>query len=413
MSFIVGLAWAATASAEVTLLKSDNWEFYTNGRVNAFVSYGQGDGNPLPLRMGENIPLGGGLNPGIEGSPGPVGPDGVTQLQGTFKIMRVRSGFLPNTLGFGARTQLTAATSLNMYVGFWGLIEPANLRKTDTNPAQMQEGYARITGPWGSFLAGRTISLFSRGATENDFLYAHGYAVGFPGSIDNHGNTAGMIGFGVLAVFYSPGLVYTTPRLGGLQLNVGVYDPSALGGGFDKNRWARPEAELTFDAQLGWLNVHLFGNGETQDLYKAGSDTVTRSAGVGYGGRFEAGPLHLGLAGHYGKGLGLGYALEAGAVSVSQNFELRTFDGYSAFAQYAAARFDINLGWGISRVFELDSDKMMIVSLPHQTAYSAVFVFHATANYHLSLDYMHVNAKWSLGEKQAMDFLSTGVVANW
>jgi hypothetical protein len=407
------------AHAEVSIAKSDTWEVYADGRVNAFLSYAQGDGNPIPLVMGESIPLGGGLNAGIEQNPGPVGPDG-TNLQGTIQMLRVRSGFVPNTLGFGLRKQLSQTTLLRVYVSFWGLIEPANLRKTDTLPAQMQEGYSKVEGPWGSFLAGRAISLYSRGSTENDFLYGHGYALGFPGNIDNHGNTAGMIGFGVLAVFFSPGLVYATPKAGGLQLSVGVYDPSALGGGFDKNKWPRPEAELTFDAQVSILKVHLFANGETQDLYRAGSNTATRSTGGGAGGRFEVGPWHLGVAGHYGKGLGLGYALEAGAVSVSNNFELRTFRGFSALAQYAAPRFDVNLGYGFSETFMLASDKIPApglpngtFSLPKQTAYSAVFVFHASEHYHLTLDFMHVDARWSLGEKQVMNFLSTGAVATW
>ena len=419
-ALVIGLPSSRTALAEVSIVKSDSWEVYANGRVNAFISYNQGDGNPLPLVMGENIPLGGGLNPGIESVPGPFGPDGMTPTQGKFQIVRVRSGFVPNVLGFGLRNQLTEKTTLNVYVSFWGLIEPANLRKTDTNPAQMQEGYAKVEGPWGSFLAGRALSLFSRGSTENDFLYAHGYALGFPGSIDNHGNTAGMIGFGVLAVFFSPGLVYTTPNLGGFHLNAGVYDPSALGGGFDKNKWPRPEVELTYDAQMSKLKVHLFANGETQDLYPQGSDKSSRSTGAGGGGRFEVGPWHLGVAGHYGKGLGLGYALEAGPVSVSQNFELRTFRGASALAQYAGSRFDVNLGYGFSQAFMLDSDKVPgpglpngTTSLPKQTAYSAVFVFHATANYHLTIDFMHVDAKWTLGEKQAMNFISTGAVATW
>jgi Gram-negative porin len=416
---VVGVIASRAAVAEVSIAKSDKWEVYTDGRVNAFLNYNRGDGNPVALVAGENIPLGGGLNAGIEQTPGPPGPDG-TAMQGTINMMRIRSGFVPNVLGIGLRSPMTEKTSLNVYVSFWGLIEPQNLRKTDNFQANMQEGWAKVEGPWGSFLAGRALALFSRGSTENDFLYAHGYAVGFPGSIDNHGNTAGMIGFGVEAVFFSPGLVYTTPSLGGLRLAVGVYDPNALGGGFDKNRYVRPEAEITYDLQMNRLKLHLFANGETQDLYRPASETMARSNGVGAGGRIEVGPWHLGVAGHYGKGLGLGYALEAGPISMSQNFELRTFRGASALAQYAAERFDVNLGYGFSEVFMLDSDKAPgpnlpngTTSLPKQVAYSAVFVFHATPNYHLTLDFMHVDARWSLGEKQVMNFLSTGVTATW
>ena len=61
--------------------------------------------------------------------------------------------------------------------------------------------------------------------------------------------------------------------------------------------------------------------------------------------RAEVGNLHVGAAGHYGRGLGLFYALEPDDVSVSSStFELRTFDGYSGVVQYVLGRFDINGG---------------------------------------------------------------------
>ena len=105
--------------------------------------------------------------------------------------------------------------------------------------------------------------------------------------------------------------------------------------------------------------------------------------------------------------------MQGGPINVSQNFHLRTFDGYSVFAQFAQPRFEINLGWGISRVKRLEEDYAGNVSLPEQAAYSAAFVFHATENYHLSIDVMHVDARWTGGEKQVMNFVSTGAIATW
>ena len=37
-----------------------------------------------------------------------------------------------------------------------------------------REGFITFDGPWGSIHAGRFLGLFSRGATEIAFLYAHG-----------------------------------------------------------------------------------------------------------------------------------------------------------------------------------------------------------------------------------------------
>ena len=402
------------ALAEVTLAKADGWEVGTSGRLGAFFSYGFGDTNPIE-HPGEHIPLGAGLNTGAYGSPGGTNPDG-TFKQGTFGVMRLRSGFVPNVLSLRVKRQINEANSLEMVASIWATIETENARKTAPPITYLQEGYGRLSGPWGSVLAGRSLDLFSRGATEMDFMYGHGYGLGFGGEVDNYGPANGMIGFGVLAAFFAPGIVYATPSLGGLQLTAGIYDPAPLPGGFEQIRSARPEAELTYELQSGSFKMHLFGNGEFQKVYKTSSDQNASSLGVGYGGRFEVGAFHIGAAGHYGKGLGLHYALESNAVSVSPNYELRTFDGYSVMAQYVVGgKVDLNAGWGISRVKLLDSDKAdPTIGIPRdEQGYSAGVVYHYTPNYHVDLDYFRGRANWRFGQKQDLNFLNVGFTATW
>jgi hypothetical protein len=414
----VGGLWSSRANAEVTLLKNDDLELFTSGRVGGFFSYGFGDAYPTPLHAdaGETLRPGGGLDPGSDTIPkkGPDGMDDSTK-QGTISSMRVRSGFVPNVLGFGMRTHLTPTTELTAYISFWTTIEALGGRKTAPVYPDAREGYGKLQGPWGTFLAGRALDLFSRGATENNFLYGHGYALGYPGNISNAGPTAGLIGFGVLAAFFSPGIVYSTPTLGGLQLNVGIYDPVPAAGFFEATRDARPETELTYDLQTSSIKLHLFANGAVQRLYQPSVTDGKTAYGVGYGGRFEAGPFHLGVAGHYGKGLGLSYALESSPTTFSQTNDLRTFDGYSAFAQYSAGTFDFNLGAGISRLFLLDSDKAATDSslIKHQLGMAAVVVYHASKHAHFSLDYFRGQFKWYLGEKQNVNFISSGMTVTW
>lgn len=420
LALLLGTFGTAPAFAEVTLLKTDNIEVYTGGRVNGFFSYGFGDAFPTPLKLyspDETVrPAPGGFSPGVDTIPA-TGPDGmiVEGKQGTFKSMRVRSGFLPNVLGIGMRSHVTQNTLLTVYISIWSTIESEALRKTSPVYPDAREGYAQVEGPWGKVLVGRALDLFSRGATLNDFLYGHGYALGYPGNIDNKGPTAGLIGFGVLAAFFSPGIVYSTPVLAGLQLNVGVYDPTPLPGGWETTRTARPESELTFDWGARSTKLHLFANGAVQQLFRPAATPTTTMYGAGYGGRLEVGLFHLGVAGHYGKGLGVGYALEDSSATVAQDYALRTFDGYSAFAQFVLGHFDLNAGWGISRVFLLDEDKGVTDSsfIKSQTGYSAVVVYHVTERLHFAVDYMHGDFKWYLGEKQSVNFLSTGMTATW
>jgi len=411
------------ARAEVTVVRTDDWELFTEGRVNAFISSGWGDAYPLALHTVPNevgVTPGGGLD--TEDNVIPRMDAMGNPLQGTFRSIRVRSGFLPNVLGLGLRWHLTPDTTLRVFVGLWMTIEAEGQRKFLNPFTFAREGYGKLEGPWGSLLIGRALDLFSRGATENDFLYGHGYALGFPGNVNNTGPTAGLIGFGVLAAFFSAGIVYTTPDLGGLHLAVGVYDPVVITGHYPVTREPLGESELTYDLSRSWFKMHLFANGAYQRLYQGVNEATTE--GVGYGGRFELGNFHIGGAGHYGTGLGLSYALENSATSISQNNKLRKFDGYSVIAQYVLGRFDLNGGWGISRVFLLQDDKDAIAMcgdegascasvIRRQIGYFGAIVFHARPNIHVALDYLRGDYAWFLGEKQIVNFINTGVTITW
>jgi hypothetical protein len=407
----VGLSLTGGARADVSIVKTDAWDLFTQGRVGAFFSYGWGDAIPLE-RPGEFIPLGGGLNTGHDVIP-KIGPDGMP-AQGTFRSLRIRSGLATNQLGIGLRRRMSEDTTIMAYIGIWATIDSESQRKVFPVFADAREGYLMVESDrWGSLLVGRALDLFSRGATENDSLYGHGYSLGFPGNIDTFGPTNGMIGFGVLAAFHSPGIAYATPPLVGFQLSVGIYDPTTIPDFYDSTRDARPEAELTYDLASGPLKVHAFANGAFQSFYNAGTNASANAYGAGYGGRIEVGPAHLGVAGHLGRGLGLQWAFQPSLITSSRSLELRWFDGYSVLGQYVVGRFDFNAGWGITRTFPLDSDGPSNISLPRQWALSAAIVYHATEYLHLDADCFHAEAHWTLGESQVMDFINSGVTVTW
>jgi hypothetical protein len=414
-----------SASAEVTLLKSDSWEVYTGGRVNVFFGYAFGDGYPVSKATGGAI--GGGVDSASDLIPklDAMGNPDPTQ-QGTISKMRVRSGFVPNVLTLGLRKKINDTTTIKAQTSIWGTIETQFQRKFVPVVTDWREGYLEVEGTWGTFTGGRFTSLYSRGITETDFLYLHGYGVGFWGGsgLYNPGPTAGLIGFGVLAAFFSPGVMYTTPNLSGFKLAVGIFDPVSLPGTWDTTRTARPEAEATYDINSPGFKAHLFANGAYQKVYlnsKTDNDTVV---GAGYGARIEFGPIHIGGGGHYGKGLGLYYALEGGPASGASTAwnptpDLRTMDGYSIFLQYAPGMFDINLGYGISQVHLLDIDKVAPTMqhdesiIKRQTGIAAAFVYHATENIHLDLDVLNAKFDWYRGEKQVVNYVNTGVTMTW
>lgn len=439
VTIAIVLCLGRMAAAEVAFTKVDGWELYTSGRVGVFLGTSFGDANPVPPPgVSESIVTGGGLL--IEQDTMTTPPN----VQGKFLNMRLRSGFVPNVFAIGLRRQITEYTTLTAHMSLWATIDSEGQRKTQPLFAWVQEWYVKLEGPWGSVLGGRALDLFSRGATQNDYMYLHGYGLGFPGNVEAVPNVSatGLIGFGVMAAFYSPGIAYATPSRFPLQNTIGIYDPTTLPGGWEGTRYPRLEDELTFDMAMRGVRVHLFANGEYQLVYRGNDNQHATSYGVGYGGRAEFGNLHLGVAGHYGKGLGLFFALEPDDVSVNAtSFNLRTFDGYSAVAQYVLGQFDINAGWGISRVFLLNEDNYNpsdpshgtpsnVSVLKYQMAFAGALVFHANRYLHFDIDYLRAQARWFGApillpnpvtgglngyqpEQQNVNFVNAGMTVTW
>jgi hypothetical protein len=442
---LVTLAVPKSALAEKVLAKGDDWEVYTDGRVGGFLSWVYGQGFPqwtYEATPDPNDPtittctavrdvMGGGFGAIPEQGP-PVGcqPD-----RGTINSMRIRSGFIGNTLGVGARAKLTEWTTVSGYIQLWAYIESEGRQKNVRNYIDVRQGFAKLEGPWGSFLAGRTRALFSRGATDINSMYAHKWGLGWPGgsNIDNFGPTLGMIGFGVMGSGFAAGMIYGTPVFHGLQLNVGVFDPIAMygNGSLTRTKYVRPEAELTFERKFGESGkIVLFGNGVYQKVYKAGYCTAPSdphslgcddtAAGVGYGGRFELGPFHLGAAGHYGKGLGTNYALESTDASTDKSGNLRMVDGYYVQGQVVLGKVDVFGGWGVDRIFLTDYDKepppagdMAHSILKQQMGVNAGIVYNVRPHLHLDLDFFRAQAAWFYGESQVVYASNAGLTFNW
>jgi hypothetical protein len=417
------------AAADVTLRKpGDGWELFTNGRVNGFVSYANGDARPRDTYDGATMQqirqtVGGGLEAFAERQ-----PTGMGQIltQGKIEGLRARSGSAANVIGLGARRGLSENTTVTLYVSIWAFIESVAHRKYFPVYPDVREGYLQLQGGWGSLLVGRSGVLFSRGATEIAFSYGHGYGMGFPGNLDESGPAVGHIGFGVLANGYAAGVAYTTPSVGGLQLTVGYYDPSNLAGSsFERTKMGRPEAEITFTVPFGRLGMlKLFGNGAYQKVYKTDDPRSDTVYGAGGGGRVELGPFRLGVATHWGKGLGLSYALEPSEATYTRFMpggvsQLRVFDGLYAQAQLVLGKVDLSAGWGTTRVHQLDIDREGLPGEPAisliktQTGTSAGFVYHPRDWFHWNVDVFRADFRWYWGEKQVVHFVHTGPTVTW
>jgi hypothetical protein len=435
------------ALAEKVIAQGDDWQVFTDGRVGAFASWVYGDGFPQSTYTGtapDNCTQvrdvkGGGFGALIDQGPG-VGcqPD-----QGTINSMRVRSGFIGNQLGLGVRAQLKPWMTLTAYIQIWAYVESESRQKNRPNPTDVRQGYLKLESWWGSVLVGRTRALFSRGATDINSLYAHRWGVGWVGgNPDGVGPTVGQIGFGVMGSGFAAGIIYASPVLAGFQLTVGFFEPIALygNGSLTRTKYLRPELELTYERKIGEIGKFvLFGNGVYQKAYKGGYCKVPEpgtpeaegydynqlgceatAKGLGAGGRLELGLFRLGVAGHWGKGLGTNYALESTDASTDLSGNLRDVDGYYVQTQFVLGKIDVFGGAGFNRIFLTDYDKeppkadaIAHSVLKGQIGYNSGVVYHPTPYLHLDLDFFRAEAHWFYGERQVVYATNAGMTFNW
>jgi len=454
-----GLLASNHASAEVVIAKGETWDAYISGRVGAFASYAFGEGRPLPKLAGSTIEPGGGVDNDdptndtiyeydAAGMPLPK--------QGKLRKLRVRSGYYPNILTLGAHKTFGPNLKLTAQVSLWGTIEPdfakgslppnpqrANGGRENSVQADFREGFMRAEGTWGEVNGGRFMGLFGRGLTEIDALYGHGYGVGFPmlrrsysvpvtGDLRYQGPTGGMTGFGVLGATYAAGVTYDTPSVSGVKLSLGIFDPATyIGAGYGRTSTPRGEAELSYKLQRDGLLVRLFGSGGFQSLpVRSSSESIW---GASAGGRFEFGPVHVGLGGFLGRAPGINYAFDdnpalasststrvvpdgAGGMIMEMSHDLRNTRGFVGMVQVVLGPVDINAGAGQTVVLQADSDKAnaaKVSTLKSQTAVTAAVVYHMNESFHLDLDFINGAYKWYNGESESLNMLNGGVTVTF
>lgn len=439
----VGLALGAcllgsrVARAEVELAEKDGWTFTFDGRINAYLSGGTGDALPPPTGgMAATHTVMGTETDRVDSIPDVAWQPNYGQktVDGKFTNIRVRSGMYGNILGFGVGKRINETTTIRGYVSIWSTVESLGEDKwAPINPVA-REGFLAVTGNWGSAYVGRMLGWVGRMGWDIDSAYGHGFGVGLP-CTDSLGPACGHIGTGVIFPGYSAGMAYATPSMGGLTLNVGIYDPVIFTSAPDS--WSRaplprPEGALIFDRKLGEsARIKLEVEGMWQQVRRTDPMTMANVNGsvwsVSGGLRLEAGPVRLGLSGFNGKGLGLFYALQNthANADLSPAHEIRTFSGFYGQAGLDFGRVLLTGGFGMSLVGQTADDKIntMLSVIRYQRGISGAVYYHATPSIVLGLDYFNFLAGWwgaplagggkLLGEKQLINFFNGGVTYYW
>ena len=306
---------------------------------------------------------------------------------------------------------------------------------------------------------GRTLGWLGRTSYEIDVAYGHGYGLGLP-CTDALGPACGHIGTGALFPGYSAGISYSTPSIGGLQLNYGLYDPIVFGTA--SQDWShaplpRQEGAITFDKALGNMGRLKIGvEGAYQPIGRivttmdpatmvTSSNETSSVWGVSGGARVEVGPVRLGASAFRGRGIGLGYALQRSVATSDNDSGAAAPAGRTAELQVADVHRHLRPRGGrrpvagnsrqvtalASWINSTSTRRNPNLSVIHsQTGMSAAVYYHVSDSVVLGLDYFRFMASWygaplldatSLlptgmkiaGEKQVLDFVNAGVTYHW
>jgi predicted porin len=424
----LALAVSGSAAAEIKLVEANGWMVSTDGRVNGFVSHVWGDDRPDGL---ESLPWVG-FNE--------TGDSGQTDGDGKLRKTRVRSGFVPSTFALNVHRQLKNGLKLSSRIEIG--IQIANVQPTDVaEPTWMdpRSAYLELEGVWGSFKAGRDLSLFSRGNLLMNYELGHAYGVGFPCSYEKiFGGACGHVGFGTLWPDFRAQLTYSTPLFGDIfQASVGIFDPRTV----PTYAWThtplpRVEGEATakYNFREGWgfkgwantawqqvgIGVDTIAPG-TSPPQVTGRKLYTQDAyGVGGGVIGYLGPVKIGGSGYLGKGMDAFEFLTFNPIFVSRLATLpneqrrfRPTRGFLAEASVTIGSTWVMGGWGQAQLDRMASDTPIDTPnepplLRSQTGISTG-IFHRIDAFVLGLDYF--NARYGFDAHVVQQPVGTGPIS--
>ena len=303
-----------------------------NGRIQTFGNYNEGQGRPA---NGSDLDRNG--RPRLQGRRAPGWgyrqrrrgelPDTTTAPRRPRTIRgssaRCVSGpASPATCSASGSQEAQRHTEVLGYTAVTVGIDSDERRKFSLVRPDWRESFLRVTGFWGSFTAGRTLGLFSRGATEITYLYGYRYGLGFPGRSRASARARPAASASACSPTVSAQGSSTRRRASaGSSSPWAATTPSAI-----RTRGSRPREmaprrirdHLPAHLRLSGF-VKLFLNGASQRVYDRNDPISADIWGTGFGGRFEIGPVKIGFAGHYGKGIGVTIACNPTAPFISSS----------------------------------------------------------------------------------------------
>jgi hypothetical protein len=423
------VASPSVARADVTIFDQDGWSFYTNGLVATHYQLTMGDSDPKTL-VTQAFAGGKFQTSNVE--------DG---RNGNVVLSRMRSGFVGTQIGFGVNRQISQNVHVESLLAI-SVDDVSNDRgQGGVKGVDYREAWAAIVGPYGTFKFGRMFSIFGS-ASAQVVLIAYRYGIGNPCAFSVPGHIAcGSVGAGPLYAGFDAQMRYISPRIGGIELQISISDPTRAAADYTLTPVPRVDGEINFDGKVGPAHAHV----TVQGLYEQ-PKWVDRSElkGLNVWGAMASGIVDafgatLGGGAWTGAGIGIRVPLEVEDPTYPLSYdpetrEARHFLGAFGNLAYQLKSTGTGVALGGGAVFikptnhdkqTMDIPEMMVngtvIPAVPKPSYSVL-----TQNYEghvvftqqfdavvFTLEYMRFHSKWYFGEQQSMNFMAVGANYFW
>lgn len=366
---IMALAVAAPSEAKILLMGDGGWEVSFDGSVNSFYNF---------VTTEELSTTDVATNATHTGSDA----DGED-------TSRITVGLLPAVWGMNVKAPTTNGLDMSARIGLYPSTQ--NNRRKNTAQAStggqnggnldLREIFFAVDGSFGQVLVGRTLGLYQGKNILTDMTL---FGVG-AGAASGGGTTLGRIGWGYVYPNFNAGIRYTTPDFNGVKAQVGIFDPSTIGGdqgAAGETSMPRFEAEISYAGNLSGVSVSAWANGMYQEAQRTsavmtalctlavnqgsmggacGAESSVEVGGGAFGLQLGYGGLTLTGSGYIGKGLGTTLMIDTDALDAKG--QTRPHNGYVAQGTYAFGQgTSIGASYGESRAEETSTDLLQRAS---------------------------------------------------
>jgi hypothetical protein len=321
LGLVVGVTVTAHAQG-LTMQMSNGWSFSFSGNVNAFwVFTSQNNSGPA------NSSVRTGLLPAFA----------------TFEARGKEAG-MNLAVHFGFAPQINNGGAHDQFGGGTGIQAGAQI--------DMRQVYLTIGGDWGTILAGRELSLFSRQNILQDMTLFGVGAVGI-GAGQAKGTTLGRIAYGYLYPNFNAQITYSSKAGQPAQFSIGLFQPSVVPGppAYAITKIPRLEGEFTYNQKSGANKYMLWigGTWQTANNLPSGGTSVSSVGGTA-GLRGDFADLSVVVNAYIGKGLGTGLQFSGGEIAANGTSLRKSDGGYVQATYKVAPKTTVGLSWGFSRL---------------------------------------------------------------